>query len=364
MLNVEIMLLLITVLLTVALLVVTVLLWRFPKASNASTTQTDHRFPKIGLNPEENYPAIHATNGVPTLQQLTEGIELTPEALGLARSIYGSGLKQFNHYVNNRDGVIEESRREMDKIRDSLSQSEASEAEAIGTLLAITRDKEQQETARSKYELLMPPARIYAEHKKRELEALQTIARDLEKGVPRTDYTSVKSRIAAGNTNLTSLVSELPISWQSLRTLDEKVKTNKPTGKPPKREFLHVMFLTKEQGLLEDKKAERDGNWITSNNILAPYQEPVPLLQFIRPDAPPVQTGKVIFINQDPTSEWETELWRQGGYADQWFLRAKAGTLPEQLRKAHRLRKLNVAGWVFAGVSFVFFIFSVVLIYL
>ena len=339
----------VTVILAGATLVVAVLAWRFPKAR---TPRIAIRLSHMVVYPGAASPTIQAVSGVPTSRQLVEGVEIGPRTAELAQRLYETGLEQFNHYVNNRDGIIEESRRKMNSLSGSLSQLEVSQTENIGISLATASDEEQRQAARSNYDLLAPQAQIYAEHKRRELQAQQTIARDLEKDVPRTDYTAVKSRIAAGNTTLASITSELPIPWQSLRTLNNRIEAHKPTGKPPKREFLHVMFFTKERGLLEDKKAERDGNWIISNkhDMLVPYQEPIPLLEFVRSDAPPVQTGRVVVIDQDPTSEWETEFWRQGGFMDQVYLRARTGTLPEQLRKAYRRRQFRIASWVSAGV--------------
>lgn len=348
--------------LVAATLVVAILAWRFPKTGTPRITS---RLAQMVIYPGADYPTIHAVSGVPTLQQLTEGVEIGPKAAGLARCLYDIGLAQFNRYVNNRDGVIEESRREMNKLSGSLSQLEASQAESIGISLATASDENQRQAARANYGLLTPQAQIYAEHKRREIEAQRKIARDLEKEMPRTDYTAVKRRIAAVNTTLASITSELPIPWQALRTLNEKIEPHKPTGKPPKREFLHVVFAMKERNL-EDKKAERDGDWIISDkhNMLTPYREPIPLRAPVRQGARPVQTGRVVLINQDPTSEWETEFWRQGGFMDQTYLRARSGTLPEQLRKSYRKRQFRIASWVAAGVMLIVDIVLAASIYL
>ena len=331
-----------------AALVVVVLAWRFPKTS---TPRIAIRLERMEVYPGADYPTIHAVSGVPTLQQLTEGVEIGPKAAGLVRRLYDIGLAQFNRYVNNRDGVIEESRREMNKLSGAFSQFEARQAESIGISLAMASDENQRQAARSNYGRLTPQSQIYAGHKRREIEAQRKIARDLEKDIRRTDYTTVKRRIAAGNAPLASITSELPIPWQSLRTLNEKIEPHKPTERPPKREFLHVVFAMKERKL-EDKKAEKDGDWIISDkhDMLVPYQEPIPLLNLVRQGARPVQTGRVVLINQDPTSEWETEFWRQGGFMDQTYLRARSGTLPEQLRKSYRRHQFRIASWVAVGV--------------
>ena len=295
---------------------------------------------------------IYATSGVPTLQQLIEGIEIDARRMGLAESLYDTGLEQFNRYVNNRDGVIQDSRREMANLAHSLIGSDLSLAESVGIELAAAANHEERAATQVRYEGLGPQAQIYVQNKRRELEALDTIARDLEKNVPRTDYTSVKERIASGDVSLDSITSELPVPWQSIRALNSKVERPKITEKPPPRTFLHVEFLTRDQGILEDKRAERDGDWIISDrhNMEVPYQEPTRLFKFVHHGKPPVQTGEKIIIDQDPSSEWETEFWRQLGRLDQVYLRARAGRSPEQLRSAYRKRQINRVGWIVAGV--------------
>ena len=124
-----------------------------------------------------------------------------------------------------------------------------------------------------------------------------------------------------------------------------------PAGKPPRKEFTHVIFVTKERGELEDKRAERDGEWIVSkkHDMMAPYHEPATLSKYMDPRRPPVPVGKVVVINRDPTSEWETEFWRRGGRLDQTYLRAQAGMDPEQLRNAYRRLQSRRALWAAAG---------------
>ena len=301
-----------------------------------------HHFPE--------YPTIHATSGVPTLQQLTAGMELDARRQGLAESLYAVGLEQFNHYVNNRDGVIAESRREMESLARQLRQSELSLAESVGHSLGVARDEQQQAEAEAKYKLLSPHAQTYARHKKTEIDAQQRIARDLEKNVPRTNYTSVKEHIASGNVSLDSILSELPISWQDIRNLNNVVKRRKIIRKPSKREFLHLRFMTQEQGLLEDKRAEKDGDWIVSakHDIMVPYQDPVCLNG--EEGMPP---GKVVVITHDPSSEWDTEFWRQHGRLDQLYLRTRRGLAPEQLWRTYRRRQIKRIGWIVFGLVLV-----------
>ena len=183
--------------------------------------------------------AIHSTNGVPTLSQLTEGIQLHPARLGRARRLYDIGLDQFNHYVNNRDGLIEEARVGMASLANNLCQAEILKARRYWGISCSKEDCEQREAAQAQYRDLSPQAQIYAQHKRQETDALRSIARDLETNMPRTDYTSVRARIASGTVKLEpSILSELPVLWQAIRTLNEAsrktdCKKATQTGVPP-----------------------------------------------------------------------------------------------------------------------------------
>ncbi len=184
---------------------------------------------------------------------------------------------------------------------------------------------------------------------------MRSIARDLETNTPRTDYASVKQQIASGNVKLESILSELPVTWQDIRTLNERAIRPKITGKPPKREFLFLMVVTRDKGLLADERAEKDGDWIISNKhrIMVPYQAPVPILDHVKEDAPPVRKGEAVVITQAHGSEWDTELWRRGGRRDQEYRRAKNGRDPEQVRSAYRWRLFTRAAWAIVGVDIV-----------
>ena len=339
---------LIITLLAAAAVVVAVLAWRFPKRSDPDSGAGASQ--RIVYGRSES-PTIHATSGVPTLQQLTEGMELSPKAMGLAERLYEGGLAQFVHDVNNRDGIIEESRRNMTELASSLSTPEVSQAEEAGVALAESNNAAAQQAAKDRTRDLTLDGRKYAQHKCREHDAQIRITRDLEKGVPRTDYTAVRRLIAEGSATLDSIISDLPIQWQAIRALNDKVDRPDTIRKPPRREFLHVMFITSDMGILEDRKAERDGNWIISNrhNMVVPYRDPIPLLEFRHPNQRPVPAGEMIVIDDEPGSEWDTELWRQGGYMDQVYLRARSGTSPDQLRRAYRKRQLKILSWVVAG---------------
>ena len=338
--------------------VVAALAWWFPRNRKGNVsielTVSIHQLTVINLPRVNKSPIIHSVNGIPTLQHLTQGIEMDAERRGLAQAMYGMGLEQFNHYANNRDGVMAEACEKMDALRNQLSDAELSLADEVGLGLAAEVDDELPEV-QSQYNALSLQAREYAMSKRDEHQALRSIARDRETDVPRTDYTSVKARIAAGDVSLESIMGELPIMWQDLRTINERVDPVKPSGKPPRQEFFPVMFFTRDKGVLVDKKAERDGKWLISHKhrMTVPYQEPVPKYEFERADAPPVFTGKrTIIINQDPGTEWQTELWRKGGYLDQRYLRSKAGQEPEQLRKAYRNRQIRRIAWGINAILF------------
>ena len=335
----------VTVFCAVAGLLIGLLAWRRPKRPDSDPGLKIKRFVPFQV---DEIPEIYATSGVPTLQQLIEGIQLDARKFGLARILYDLGLEQFNHYVNNRVGVMEESRSQMDKLAGTLSQSEICDAEQIGESRATIKGREHTE---AQYTALSPQARIYAGHKKREIEAMRRIARDLETNTPSTDYASVKARIASGKVKLDSILSELPVSWQDIRTLNERAIRPKITGKPPKREFLFLSVMTRDKGLLVDERAEKDGDWIISkeHRIRVPYQTPVPLLEHIKEGAPPVRKGEAVVITEAHGSEWDTEYWRKDGRRDQEYRRARDGTAPEQLRSAYLWRLITRAAWAICG---------------
>ena len=336
--------------LPVVAIVIALLAWRRPRQRNDFSIR---EATKVMLYPEKEFPVIHATNGVPTLQQLMDGIEVNSKERRIAERLYEAGLAQFNHDVNNRDGLIEMWRQQMANLAKDLSESEVALAGGIGTSMASDGDDDHRKKLQAQYDDLTPQAQIYTQHKRKEIDALRRIARDLEKSVTRTDYTSVKARIACGSVTLDSVMSELPVFWQNIRTVNQRAQRSKPRRKPPKRNFLHVRFMLEGEGLLEDNHAEKDGDWIVSSKhgLTVPYQEPIGIYEQMEWDKPPVRTGEVVVINQDPTSEWETEFWRQGGRLDQVYLRAKNGLSPEQLRSAYRRRLIRNIGWGFAGVA-------------
>lgn len=349
------------VLVAIATLIVAVLAWRRPRGVNPAEAV-------LVIRPfgDADYPNIHATNGVPSLDQLTQGFQLDAKGIRAARHLYEAGLGQFNHYVNNLDGVIADAQAAMDELRPQLSQLELALADSVGLALA-TAQGEELRVERTRYDALRLPIQTYAEHKRQQHQAQQCIANALRHNVPRTDYTLVKSRIASGEFSLATIMSELPIYWQDLRTLDREDRTPEPRDRPPKREYYNATFMTQDMGILEDNRAVRDGDWLISerHGILVPYQEPVPVLRFERPDRPPVPTGKYeIIIDRKPGFEWDTELWRQGGYLDQTYQRSKAGRLPEQLRRAYRRRLIGRIGWATSAITLAVYIVLVALRFL
>lgn len=322
--------------------------WLSKRRANGIDINSVVAMPKAFSGPHGS--TIHAVSGVPTLRQLTFGMRLSAEERGLAQALYDIGLEQFCHYVNNRDGVIAEARQQMDCFRARISQSEILSAKDIGISLA-TAEGDELRITRARYDALEPSVKAYAQCVRREYEAEQSIARDLQNDVPRTDYTAVRSRIASGDVLLESIASALPVPWQEIMSIKDKIQFITPVVKPPKREFVNLVMST-DKGVLRDKRAERDGKWVTSKklNVLVPYQEPVPMYHYRHHNRPPVCVGKVMTVDRNHSSEWDTEFWRQGGYRDQVYLSNKYGTHPEQLRKDYRRRQAQRARWTLVGV--------------
>ena len=336
----------------IAMVAVGIAPWIFPKVRNQPDPDP-RKMPKPYRT--TTTVTLRSTSGTPTFQQLVDGLSLKPKPRGLAEKLYETGLEQFNHPVNNRDGTIIEARQQIADMSTELIHEERTAAEQIGITLARAKGKAEKTNAELQYNALQPNAKTLAQHKRREVEAQTTITRDLECNVQRTDYTAVKRRIASGAVDLTSIMAELPISWQSIRTLNEKVDRPKCNGKPHRQEWFHVEFHMVDGRVLEDKRAEKDGEWISSHKqgFLVPCPPPTRILEF-NDRGKAVPTGKsVLIVDQDPSSEWETEFWRQGGYMDQTYLRARAGTLPYQLRRAHRQRQIRKLQWCLTGAGIV-----------
>ena len=338
-----------TAIIAMMTLITALLAWLRPRLLKSYLSREIKRFEAYQV---KEFPTIHATSGIPTLPQLMEDLELDAKRLVIARRFYEVGLAQFNHYVNNRDWVIEESRKKMASLAGGLSQREICLAESIGVSLAASEDCDQRGAVQEQYKDLSLEAQLYAQHKRNETATMRTIARDLETNTPRTDYTSVKAQIASGTVKLESILNELPVTWQDIRTLNERAERPKIRGRPPERELLYLQVMTRDRGLLEDKHAEKDGDWIISDkhNIMVPYQAPVPTFVQLEEGAPPVRNGEAVIITHDQDSEWHTEFWRKGGRLDQVYLRARNWMSPEQLESAYRKRLIRRAGWAVFGV--------------
>ena len=209
-----------------------------------------------GMMPPGNTepPNIHATNGVPSLDQLLEGINLDPNGRRVAQSLYDLGLEQFNHYLNNLDGIVSKAQSAMSALKEELTDIELSLAEEVGIGLASAQ-KEERLKAVSKYDNSDPNVQIYAMHRRSEYRVRLIIANALRSNVPRTDFTAVKKQIASGEVSLPAIVSELPCAWQGITTMGQQIAYPEPDGKPPKPEYVHALFMTSDESILEDKRA-------------------------------------------------------------------------------------------------------------
>lgn len=220
----------------IAAVIVAVAAWLLPRGRNPAGAA-------LGIRPLGNadYPNIHATNGVPSLDQLLAGISLDRKGLRVAMELYSSGLAQYNHYLNNLGGVIEEAQLAKRKLEVDLLGGELAIAEEVGVRLASSQGEERR-NAQSQFDELAPSAQIYAGHRRREYTAQKAIASALRHDVPITDFTSVKERIASGDVPLSAVVSELPITWQDITAMHRKAEYQEPKGKPPKRERIHAIL--------------------------------------------------------------------------------------------------------------------------
>ena len=316
--------------------------------------RSEREVSRLIIPSDSDFPTIHATSGVPTFEQLIKGIEIEPKDSSRARGLYELGLERYNHYFNNRDGAIAEAKREMDALSNEMDQSEIALAEQVGIALSRTNDDEERSEIQIQYDSLQPQARIYVHHKRHELRALQLIENDLRKDVPRTDYTSVKSRIESGEATLESIMSELPLPWQDLRTMNRVQYSEPDVTKPPKREFINTMFLLPGGRVLVDRHAERDGDWLVSeeHELTVPYVTLVPLMEVSHLGDPGVPTGQYVALaDKDVGTEWITELVRQGGYRDQKYILSRDGISPRQIRARYRRRQLRTRVQVLFAVD-------------
>ena len=281
--------------------------------------------------------------GTPSLQQLTQGMKLDAKTLRIAEALYELGLEQYNHPINNRDGIIQESRKVMVELAATMNLEQLRLADGIGRQAAASEDPQQEDIDL----ILSPAARTYAQHKKREWQTSESIANDLRKNVPRTDYTLLKDRISSGETKLEYVDDEFPIIWESIRELNEKIEMPEVKNKPPKQAKVIAVFHTGDGRKLRDKRAEIDGDWLTSHtyNFLTPCPRPIQIFHLNHRGEWTSKGKKIYEIRRDPSSEWLTEFWRRGGYMDDVYRRAKAGMLPRQLRQAYRRRIIRKVQW-------------------
>ena len=165
---------------------------------------------------------------------------------------------------------------------------------------------------------LSAEAQLYTEHKALEEKTLLSLKRDMGKGIPITDYTAVKKRIAEG-ASLAQVIDDLPIPWQKIREIPWPMPDYH--AKPTKPVYIPVTLIT-EDGFFKDDKAERDGEWVVSDKlgIVHPLLDVVSHYKFISPTGPPVLVGRRLVITRDAPPEWNTKFWGKGGYLDQVFL--------------------------------------------
>lgn len=270
----------------------------------------------------------------------------------LCYALYDSGRAQFEVAINNRNGIIEKAQREMAELGSSLSDEELAAAKKLGIAKARSPEAEIVKVA---WDLgnLLAKAQLYAEHKTIKEKTLLSLARDMGKGIPITDYTEVKKRLAEG-ASLAQVIDDLPIPWQKIREIPWPMPYSH--AKPTKPDYISVIKIT-EEGVSEDNKAERDGEWVVSDklDIVYPLLDMVPHYKFINPTGPPVLAGKSLVITRDAPPEWETKLWGKGGYLDQVFLRAAKGEDPKTLRRKQLNSRIQ---WAFLVTGLVFFFLS------
>ena len=336
-------------------LVVAIVAWRWPRGIESPEARRVIRLLTDVVSGMMQPTNIQAANGVPSLEQLLAGIDLDSDGMRVAESLYESGLEQFNHYLNNLDGVVAEAQSAMNTLKEELTDIELYLAKEVGIGLASAQEEERLRAV-SKYDNSAPNVQIYAMHRRNERRAKLIIADALRRNVPRTDFTAVKNQIASGEVSLSAIVSELPCTWQDVTSMGQTVAFREPDGKPPNPEYVHALFITGDEGILEDKRAERDGKWIVSqrHDITAPYRQPVRQLTWKDPNRGAVPTGRYVsLVTPHLTSAEDIEFWRKGGYGDSIYQRTKDGTLPWRWRRSYRRRQIKKLGWVITSVLFV-----------
>ena len=317
-----------------------------------------HCLARVSQIAEAGRGAVHSQEDpVTQLDLLTTGMRLySRQERSLCKRLYEIGKRQFDHRVNNRNYILQDARQKMAEIRRSENMEDIREAELLGIQLARMDDENSDEIGR-RLEMLPASTRMYAMYKKIEEETALSIARDLEKGIPVTDYTEVKERMAAG-ASLPKVFEDLPIPWQKIREIPWPERHRKT--KPQSPIYIPTTIHHADLGLLHDKKAELDGEWLISHkyDIVYPYLGPTSVYKFIGDPPHLAKVGEKYVIASDYPPEWETKLWRRGGYLDEVFERATRGEDPFSLRRRRLRRQRTLAIWgfeiaLFCGLLFV-----------
>ena len=305
----------------------------------------------------QQLPKIHATNGVPTFEQLTRCTSIDPANLVSARAMYEHGLQQYNHPVNNRDGLIVEAQNQMRSLAARLTRAEIETATSVSIAMADGDDDELSETEQQ-YDAMSPDAKTYAELRRVEQSIRESILNDLRKDVRRTDFTEAKALVAAGDTPLDAVMSQFPLPWQDLRRVDQLQSERPVMSKPPKPKFVHAMFLTPKGTIAFDKHAEKDGKWVRSDKhkMMAPYPKPFRVMRRRGRHGDFVPTGEfMVVVGPSIPSEWLTEMWRRDGYFDEQYRRAREGRLPKQVRAYYRRQRILTVLRVIVAAEVVLF---------
>ena len=286
---------------------------------------------------------------VTLLDYLTSGMPLKRKIhRELCHGYYKIGLREFDHPSNNRYGLIEKTRQDMDALRDGISSEELERAEGLGIEKARASEKDLPKINMG-IGRLSSAAQIYASHAATEEELKLSIARDIGLGIPITDYTEVKNRLAE-RPPLSQVINDLPIPWQKIRDLpwpsphtETKVASRKPVRVP-------VRLYYADGRIEEDQKAEKDGEWIISKKlgIIYPYLGMADFFEWKNPNFPPMKTGEIVAIDSDWPPEWDTKLLGKGGYLDQILERAERGDIPHSFRPSQTGRVIR---WSIAGAS-------------
>ena len=292
----------------------------------------------------ETHGAFQADTAVTQLDFLISGMWFrSKREARLCKSLYDIGKKQFDHSVNNRSGAIRGARQSMADLRKIMAADDIRGAETLGIELARADSSKLAEVER-RLEETPANTRLYAMHKKTEEETTLSIARDLEKGIPVTDYTEVKDLMAAGASSLSEVFGELPIPWQKIREIPWPGSESIATARKPI--YIPTSIHHAKLGLLYDKKAEPDGDWIVSHKygVVYPYLGPTSVYEF-RGEPPHFVKVREEYVitSDDYPPEWDTKLWGKGGYLDEALERAARGEDPPTLRHRRLRRRIRLA---------------------